>query len=111
MTTLRSTVAILVFGLSLTACYDPQGRAEPSSAGGGGKADDAQAAELDPEIQQEHLRAVGACESAARREREHTSALRYVEHTEIEQERIQCIAAANDGVRSALAATLQITAP
>jgi len=110
MTSLRLAAALLV-GLSLAACDEQeQGRAEPG-AGVGGKADDAQGAELDPEIQREHLEAVGACEGAARRDREHTSVLRYVERTEIEQDRIQCISAANDGVRSALAATLQITAP
>ena len=111
MTTLRLTAA-LILGLSLTACDqgDQQGRAEPAG-GVGGKADDAEGAELDPEIQQEHLVAVGACESAARRDREHTSALRYVERTEIEQDRIQCITAANDAVRSALALTLQVEAP
>lgn len=110
MTALRLTAAIIL-GLSLTACDEQPGRAEPSSGGVGGKADDAQGAELDPAIQQEHLQAVGACESAARRDREHTSALRYVERTEIEQDRIQCITAANDGVRSALAVTLQLQAP
>lgn len=111
MKPLRLTAALLL-GLSLTACDEEQGRSEPGGFDApGGKADDADGAELDPEIQMTHLAAVGACEAAARRDRENTSALRYVERTEIEENRLRCISDANDGVRSALAATLQITAP
>lgn len=112
MTPLRITAA-LILGLSLTACDEEQGRNEPAGfdGSGGGKADDADGAELDPEIQMTHLAAVGACEAAARRDRENTSELRYLERTEIEEDRLRCISDANDGVRSALAATLQITAP
>ncbi len=111
MSALRISAAIL-FGLCLTACDDePQGRAAPAGGDVGGKADDVDGADLDPEIQMEHLRAVGACESAANRDRESTSALRFSARTEIEQDRIACVSAANDAVRSALALTLQQTAP
>ncbi len=110
MTLLRlTTVAIL--GLSLVACDEDAGGRNTPGAGVGGKADDASGADLDPEIQAEHLAAVGACENAAKRDREHTSALRFSERTEIEQDRVQCIWAANDATRSALALSLQITAP
>ncbi len=110
MTLLRLTTVAL-FGLTLVACdEDAQGRSTPG-AGAGGKADDASGAELDPEIQAQHLAAVGACERAATRDRAHTSALRFVERAEIEQDRVQCIGVANDAVRSALALSLQVTAP
>ncbi len=110
MSALRISAAILL-GLTFTACDDEsQGRAGPG-AGVGGKADDAQGAELDPEIQENHLRAVGVCETTARRERARTSALRFSERTEIEQTRIECVSDANDAVRSALALTLEQTAP
>ncbi|MGH1348191.1 MAG: hypothetical protein ACRBN8_41940 [Nannocystales bacterium] len=111
MSALRISAAILL-GLSLIACDDDsEGRAAPAEGGVGGKADDVAGAELDPEIQQEHLRAVGVCETTARRGRERTSVLRFAERTEIEQDRIECLSDANDAVRSALALTLDLTAP
>ena len=110
MSSTRIVVATLL-GLSLVACDGDEGGRPSSGVGVGGKADDADAVELDPEIQAEHLRAVGDCESTARRQREHTSALRYHERSEIELDRAGCVADANDGVRSALALTLQQTAP
>ncbi len=111
MSALRISVAILL-GLTLTACDDEsQGRAAPGDGGVGGKADDVDGADLDPDIQKDHLRAVGICETTARRDRERTSELRFAERTEIEQDRIACVSDANDAVRSALALTLDVTAP
>lgn len=111
MSALRISAAILL-GLTLTACDDDsQGRAAPGDGGVGGKADDVDGADLDPDIQKDHLRAVGLCETTARRERERTSELRFAERTEIEQDRIACVSDANDAVRSALALTLDQTAP
>lgn len=111
MSALRISAAILL-GLTLTACDDEsQGRAAPADGGVGGKADDADGVELDPEIQMDHLRAVGVCETTARRDRESTSPLRFAERTEIEEDRIRCVSDANDAVRSALALTLGQTAP
>ena len=111
MSALRISVAILL-GLPLTACDDEsQGRAAPGDGGVGGKADDVEGADLDPDIQKDHLRAVGICETTARRDRDRTSALRFSERTEIEQARIACVSDANDAVRSALALTLEQTAP
>jgi len=110
MSALRISVAILL-GLTLTACDDEsQGRAAPGD-GVGGKADDADGADLDPDIQKDHLRAVGICETTARRDRERTSELRFSERTEIEQDRAACVSDANDAVRSALVLTLDQTAP
>ena len=110
MSALRISAAILL-GLTLAACdEEPEGRAAPGE-GAGGKADDVEGVELDPEIQEAHLRAVGICETAARRARDRTSVLRFVERTDIERDRIACVSEANDAVRSALALTLSQTAP
>ena len=104
--------AVLLGVFAIGACDEEAGGRDDGFGGpGGGKADDANGAELDPEIQVEHLTAVGACEKKASRAAEHISVLRTDARYEVEQTRLTCLSDANDRTRSAAVLTLQVQAP
>ncbi len=110
MKTARLFSAVLL-SLSLAACDDGTAAARPDVGGSAGKADDAQGSAVEPEVQAQHLQAVGTCEVAANRERETTSALRFEQRQDIEVARATCLSTANDATRSPMAVTLERTAP
>lgn len=110
MKTARLFSAVLL-SLSLVACDDGSDGARPDASGSAGKADDADGSAVDPEVQAQHLQAVGTCEVAASRARETTSALRFEDRQDIEVARASCLSTANDATRSPMAVTLEQTAP
>ncbi len=111
MSSSRGICCTLLFGLFATVGCDDGGSGHGNAPGGaGGKADDASSV-VDPQVQAEHLEAVGACERQANRDREHVSALRIDARGDIERTRLECLEIANDATRSALALTLDRTAP
>lgn len=109
---MKWVVGAMVASVLALGCDEGAGEGRGSAGpGAGGKADDAEAVEIDPEAQAQHIEAVVGCESVARRDRENTSALRHLERTDIESARLRCLSDANDATRSYAALSLEVTAP
>jgi hypothetical protein len=100
-----SSIAMLVFSVSLGCDAEESRRGGFGPTGGGGKADDADAGESS-ELREQHLERVGACEVRADRDRSHTSTLRIERQETIEVDRRACISAANDALVDVLETTL-----